>query len=108
MNTDVTSSPTASVVTALPTAAMVPAASQMGMCGRGKSGLMVPLMTTTLPAAQCPMDYAFQRIGGKHKGRLLWNLQFGSLRYGQLRRLLSGVSTKMLTQALRELEADGL
>ena len=54
------------------------------------------------------MDYAFQRVGGKHKGRLLWNLQYGPVRYGQLRRLLSGVSTKMLTQALRELEADGL
>lgn len=54
------------------------------------------------------MDYAFQRIGGKHKGRLLWNLQFGPVRYGQLRRLISGVSTKMLTQTLRELEADGL
>ncbi len=54
------------------------------------------------------MDYAFQRIGGKHKGRLLWNLQHGPVRYGQLRRLLGGVSTKMLTQALRELEADGL
>lgn len=54
------------------------------------------------------MDYAFQRIGGKHKGRLLWNLQFGPVRYGQLRRLISGVSAKMLTQTLRELEADGL
>jgi DNA-binding HxlR family transcriptional regulator len=54
------------------------------------------------------MDYGFQRIGGKHKGRLLWSLQHGPVRYGQLRRLLSGVSTKMLTQALRELEADGL
>lgn len=54
------------------------------------------------------MDYAFQRVGGKHKGRLLWNLQFKPLRYGALRRLVSGVSTKMLTQALRELEADGL
>lgn len=66
-------------------------------------------MPKKLPAApQCPMDYAFQRIGGKHKGRLLWNLQFGPVRYGQLRRLLSGVFTKMLTQTLRELEADGL
>ncbi|MEJ7660284.1 MAG: helix-turn-helix domain-containing protein [Hymenobacter sp.] len=63
---------------------------------------------SSFPVPQCPTDYAFQRIGGKHKGRLLWHLQFGPVRYGQLRRLISGVSTKMLTQALRELEADGL
>lgn len=59
-------------------------------------------------APQCSVDYAFQRIGGKHKGRLIWHLQHGPVRYGQLRRLIEGVSPKMLTQALRELEEDGL
>lgn len=59
-------------------------------------------------APQCSVDYAFQRVGGKHKGRLVWHLQDGPVRYGQLRRLIEGVSPKMLTQALRELEEDGL
>lgn len=56
----------------------------------------------------CAIDYAFQRIGGKHKGRILYHLQTDVLRYGQLRRVITGVTPKMLTQALRELEDDGL
>lgn len=56
----------------------------------------------------CTVDYAFQRIGGKYKGRLIWYLSTGVKRYGELRRLLKGVTPKMLTQALRELEEDHL
>jgi DNA-binding HxlR family transcriptional regulator len=58
--------------------------------------------------AQCAVDYAFQRIGGKYKGRLIAYLRYGATRYGQLRRHLPDVTPKMLTQALRELEADQL
>ncbi len=56
----------------------------------------------------CPVDYAFQRIGGKYKARILWQLENGLKRYGQLRKLLLDVTPKMLTQALRELEEDML
>lgn len=59
-------------------------------------------------ALQCPVDYAFQRVGGKYKGRVLWHLYSGTKRYGELRRLLPDVSPKMLTQVLRELEGDVL
>lgn len=59
-------------------------------------------------APQCSVDYAFQRIGGKYKGRILWHLSRGTLRYGALRRCITGVTPKMLTQALRELEEDHL
>jgi len=58
--------------------------------------------------AYCPVDYAFQRIGGKYKGRILWYLKDGVKRYGELKRLVEGVSPKMLTQALKEMEDDGL
>ena len=58
--------------------------------------------------AYCPVDYAFQRIGGKYKGRILWFLKDGILRYGELKRIVEGISQKMLTQALKELEQDGL
>lgn len=59
--------------------------------------------------AYCAVDFAFQRIGGKYRGRILWYLNEKSiLRYGELKRLLSGITTKMLTQTLRELEHDGL
>lgn len=57
----------------------------------------------------CAVDYAFRRIGGKYKGRILWYLhEYGVLRYGELTRNLPDITTKMLTQTLRELEADNL
>jgi DNA-binding HxlR family transcriptional regulator len=58
--------------------------------------------------AYCAVDYAFQRIGGKYKGRILWVLRDGLLRYGELNRAVVGITPKMLTQTLKELEADGL
>lgn len=58
--------------------------------------------------ALCPVDYAFQRIGGKYKGRILWCLRDSILRYGELKRNIEGITPKMLTQTLKELEADGL
>ena len=57
---------------------------------------------------QCAVDYAFQRIGGKYKGRILWVLREGCLRYGELNRAVVGITPKMLTQTLKELEADKL
>ena len=56
----------------------------------------------------CPVDYAFQRIGGKYKGRILWYLKDGIMRYGELKRIVEGITPKMLTQTLKELEADEL
>lgn len=59
--------------------------------------------------ATCSVDYAFKRIGGKYKGRILWYLhQYKILRYGELSRTMPDITTKMLTQTLRELEADKL
>jgi len=58
----------------------------------------------------CPVDYAFKRIGGKYKGRIIWHISCNDnrIRYGELRRKLVKITPKMLTQALRELEADEL
>jgi len=57
----------------------------------------------------CAVDYAFQRIGGKYKGRIIWHLHTkGVLRYGELRRHIPDITPKMLTQTLRELEYDKL
>lgn len=57
----------------------------------------------------CSVDYAFKRIGGKYKGRILWYLHEEKvLRYGELGRMMPDSTTKMLTQTLRELEADNL
>lgn len=57
----------------------------------------------------CAVDYAFKRIGGKYKARILWYLDMKKiLRYGELTRTLPDITTKMLTQTLRELEQDKL
>jgi DNA-binding HxlR family transcriptional regulator len=57
----------------------------------------------------CSVDYAFKRIGGKYKGRLIWYLNNRTImRYGELRKELSDITPKMLTQSLRELEEDKL
>ena len=58
--------------------------------------------------AHCTVDYAFQRIGGKYKGRILWVLRDEVLRYGELKKAIIGITPKMLTQTLKELEADEL
>lgn len=48
-------------------------------------------------------------IGGKWKLRIIYLLAFHEvLRYGELKRLLSPITHKMLTMQLKELEKDGL
>lgn len=58
----------------------------------------------------CALDYAFRRVGGKYKARTLWHIheENNVLRYGELKRILRNITSKMLTQTLRELEKDQL
>ena len=56
----------------------------------------------------CPVSAMLQLIGGKYKALILWHLVQGKKRYGALSRLIPQATPKMLTQQLRELEADGL
>lgn len=56
----------------------------------------------------CPVETTLELIGGKYKALILWHLSQGVLRYSQLRDRLAGITPKMLTQQLRELEAKDL
>lgn len=56
----------------------------------------------------CPVSATLHLIGGKYKALLLWHLTGQTLRFNELRRLVPEATPKMLTQQLRELEADGL
>lgn len=56
-------------------------------------------------AMNCPVDAALDMIGGKYKALILWHLTDATLRFGELRRLIPKATPKMLTQHLRELEA---
>lgn len=55
-----------------------------------------------------PVELALDVIGGKWKMPILWRLDQQLYRYNDLKRSLGEISHKMLTQQLRELEADGL
>jgi DNA-binding HxlR family transcriptional regulator len=56
----------------------------------------------------CPVDATLHLIGGKYKSLILWHLISGTLRHGELQRLIPQATPKMLTQQLRELERDNL
>jgi len=56
----------------------------------------------------CPADATLQVIGGRWKTVILYHLFPGKKRYAELSRRMSGITPKMLTQQLRELERDGV
>ena len=56
----------------------------------------------------CPSRELLDLIGGKWAILILCCLQQGSVRSGELKRSVGGISQKMLTQTLRELERNGL
>ena len=56
----------------------------------------------------CGLDVALAVVGGKWKPLILFHLQAGPRRFGDLRRCVAGVSEKVLIQHLRELAAAGV
>lgn len=66
-------------------------------------------MTTTRIHA-CPVETCLEMLSGKWKPRILWKIyQNEVMRFNELQRSISGgITAKMLTQQLRELEEDGL
>lgn len=60
----------------------------------------------SLPA--CPVETTLLVIGDKWKVLILRDLFQGTKRFSQLKKSLFGVTQKMLTQQLRELESDGI
>lgn len=56
----------------------------------------------------CPVEAAIDLIDGKWKSVVLFHLLSGTLRFNEIRRHIANVTPRMLTNQLRELEADGL
>lgn len=56
----------------------------------------------------CPVRITLELIGGKYKALILWYLSEGKLRFSELKKRITGATPKMLTQQLRELEAQKL
>lgn len=56
----------------------------------------------------CPVQGTINVLSGKWKVLVVWHLGFGRRHFAELRDLLPGVSEKVLTDQLRQLEADGV
>ncbi len=56
----------------------------------------------------CSVEAAISLIDGKWKCVILFQLGRGTLRFNEIRRRVPGVTQRMLTNQLREMEADGL
>ena len=56
----------------------------------------------------CSVEITLKVIGGRWKVLILRELFLGIKRFGELHRALHGITQKMLTQQLRELEQDGI
>lgn len=56
----------------------------------------------------CAIEQGMRIIGGKWTGSILWHLKDGPVRFNDLARMVGGASKKMITERLRQLEAQGL
>jgi DNA-binding HxlR family transcriptional regulator len=60
------------------------------------------------PVSGCPLTAAFAAIGGKWKLIIVYWLAESPKHFAALRRVMPGISQKVLTQQLRELAGDGI
>ncbi|QUL58180.1 helix-turn-helix transcriptional regulator [Paenibacillus tritici] len=56
----------------------------------------------------CPVEFTLDVIGGKWKGVLLYHMMDSAKRFNEFRRICPGITQRMLTLQLRELEEDGV
>ncbi|GKU78037.1 helix-turn-helix domain-containing protein [Paenibacillus sp. L3-i20] len=58
---------------------------------------------------KCPVEFAIDMMKGKWKILIIWYLQKNQRRrYNEMLRLMPGVSKKVMTQQLQEMELDGI
>ena len=63
-------------------------------------------MKKELPA--CPVEITMDLIGDKWKVLIIRDLLTGTKRFGELKKSLNGITQKVLTNNLRQMEASGL
>lgn len=57
----------------------------------------------------CPMEFAMTQISGKWKLVILWHIYVSEvMRYGELKRAVSGITDKMLSNQLKELVSNNI
>jgi len=66
----------------------------------------VPVLSFKEKKFRSAVELSLNILGGKWKILIIWQLKDSAKRYGELKKSLPGVTHKMLTQQLRELEQD--
>ncbi|MDN5303940.1 MAG: hypothetical protein PWP46_819 [Fusobacteriaceae bacterium] len=56
----------------------------------------------------CCLHYTLDVLGGKWKSLILWHISNGTIRFGELKNLLPGISKKVLSEQLKIIENNGL
>ena len=64
-------------------------------------------MSEKYQECKCPINRVLNKMGGKWKIPILWQLYNDDLRYNELKRRLDGITNIMLTRCLRDLEEAG-
>lgn len=58
---------------------------------------------------RCEIEVTLEILSGKWKALILWNLSlYKVIRYNEFKRLIPGITQKMLSQQLKDLEGNGL
>jgi len=80
------------------------------MCERMKTmGSSCNTLELNNKSYTCTFEITIDLIGGKWKPLIIWHLgSKGTKRFSELKKLMPGITQKMITQQLRELEADNL
>lgn len=76
--------------------------------GRASTEELSPRPARHHLAEYCPVEAAISRIGGKWKALIILRLIVRTRRFNELQRSLPGCTQRMLTNQLRDLEADNL
>lgn len=66
------------------------------------------MVTNDTEEIQCPVAATIELIGGKWKTLILYQLGFGTRRFGEIAVRIPTISRKVLTEQLKQLEHDGL
>ncbi|MBP6769721.1 MAG: helix-turn-helix transcriptional regulator [Reyranella sp.] len=70
---------------------------------------ILPPVAKAKESVSCPMDFILRMLMGPWTTYILYNLRtHGPQRFGELKRRVSGISAKMLTERLRTLEGAAL
>ena len=65
-------------------------------------------MAVSKPLPRCPVEVTLTLIDDRWKVLIIRELLYGTRRFGELRKALGNISTKVLTSNLRSMEDDSL